>query len=237
MMSLTPLSSTLAARRQRAQRQLEEAAARRAAEESDEARVEARRRQARERWQRVRGHARMIARANIQAAQRTLRQMAVDRGYSEGLQAAAERFDTRHAAFQSRAETLAAQLDPSISGLWRATGAFRSAVWDVTTNRLVLPSAVAEEVAARRAVAKRRKQEKKRTIDVWAPRALWADAKGLYDDDGVLLKRFANDWKRALRIGIIKFISQFDDDAEGDMDGDGIPDEVQEVAHVLFDHR
>ena len=34
-----------------------------------------------------------------------------------------------------------------------------------------------------------------------------------------------------------RYISQFDDDAEEDLDGDGVPDEVQEVAQVLWDYR
>ena len=48
----------------------------------------------------------------------------------------------------------------------------------------------------------------------------------MYARSQVKLKQFENDWRRALRLGIQNLIMRYDDDAEADDDGDGVPDEV-----------
>ena len=64
-----------------------------------------------------------------------------------------------------------------------------------------------------------------------------ADSKDLYDHDDVIQKQFENDWRRSLRLGIIKLIMQHDDDAAADDDGDGVPDEVEDVCEVFWRYR
>jgi len=72
---------------------------------------------------------------------------------------------------------------------------------------------------------------------IWVPRIAFADGKDLYDTNETLRERFFHDWKRALNIGVISLIMRYDDDATADVDGDGIPDEVEDVCAAFWDHR
>ena len=73
---------------------------------------------------------------------------------------------------------------------------------------------------------------------IWAPRKKWCDAKSLYDTEDVERLKLNLDWSRALACGLQKFIVKNDDDDAGaDADGDGMPDEVEEVLQVLYAHR
>ena len=51
--------------------------------------------------------------------------------------------------------------------------------------------------------------------------------------------RFENDWRRACRIGLVKIVMRADDDAKFgvDEDNDGIPDEIEELGDLLWDHQ
>lgn len=70
---------------------------------------------------------------------------------------------------------------------------------------------------------------------IWGGRAKWCDARDFYDNDEVTFKRLSNDWKVALRLGVVKLIMQYDDDASVDEDGDGVPDEVDLLAGTMSD--
>lgn len=72
------------------------------------------------------------------------------------------------------------------------------------------------------------------TKSLWEGRLESSDAHSLYDTEEVRRSRFAHDWQRALSLGIEKMIAKYDDDAEADLDGDGIPDEVAETGQALW---
>ena len=61
-----------------------------------------------------------------------------------------------------------------------------------------------------------------------------SDANDVYDTPEIMFKQFEKDWRQALEIGISKIILRHDDDAGEDDDGDGIPDELQQVGEVLW---
>ena len=69
---------------------------------------------------------------------------------------------------------------------------------------------------------------------LWTPRMELSDSKSLYDTEEVRRQRFALDWQRALDLGVSRLITKYDDDAEADEDGDGIPDEVAETGQALW---
>ena len=39
------------------------------------------------------------------------------------------------------------------------------------------------------------------------------------------MSRFENDWRRALRKGVVRLVMRYDDDGHVDIDEDGVPDE------------
>lgn len=49
----------------------------------------------------------------------------------------------------------------------------------------------------------------------------------------VKTQRFTNDWQRCLELGVTRMVMRWDDAAEEDMDGDGIPDEIVEVGTAI----
>ena len=69
---------------------------------------------------------------------------------------------------------------------------------------------------------------------IWGPRCEWCHARDFLETREVLFERFANDWAVALRLGLAKTITQCSDGVE-DADGDGVPDEMEDVASVLFE--
>ena len=61
-----------------------------------------------------------------------------------------------------------------------------------------------------------------------------------YDTAEIRMRRFEVDWNRAMAMGLVKVIMQNDDgddDGVEDEDGDGIPDEVEEVGEMLWQHN
>ena len=69
---------------------------------------------------------------------------------------------------------------------------------------------------------------------IWGPRCEWCHAKDFFDTREVVFERFVNDWAVALRLGLAKVITQCSEGAE-DEDGDGVPDEMEDVACVLVE--
>ena len=51
------------------------------------------------------------------------------------------------------------------------------------------------------------------------------------------LTRFSADWTNALSLGLVRVILRGDGDEEADEDGDGIPDEVEEVGEAFWAHN
>jgi hypothetical protein len=72
------------------------------------------------------------------------------------------------------------------------------------------------------------------TKTIWAPRKEWSDAKDFVDHEDILFQRFSADWRRALPLGLVKMIMCQDGDDGVHQDGDGVPDEVDEVGAVLL---
>jgi hypothetical protein len=63
------------------------------------------------------------------------------------------------------------------------------------------------------------------------------DGRDFFDNEEVVFERFASDWQLALRLGLVKLITENDDGGVGDTDGDGIPDEVEDVSALLFQYN
>ena len=123
-------------------------------------------------------------------------------------------------------------------GMWQAR--FR-----VTTNRFFIPEKAAVQAKlpplsklSRTTRPHAKKVAKAAANDlggVWAPRANWSDAKGLYDTEDVIWGRFVKDWDMLLDNGFGRMIMANDDDVgDEDRDGDGIPDEVEDVGEILW---
>lgn len=69
---------------------------------------------------------------------------------------------------------------------------------------------------------------------IWGPRCDGCDGRDFVDHEEVVFERFAADWQAMLRLGVAKYIIKNDDGGSADDDGDGVPDEVEDVGAVLF---
>ena len=156
---------------------------------------------------------------------------------------AAERFDTKHRARSARADQLCILSRKATSPRDAVALKFDEAVFAVRTNRYFELRAVAppEKVIARARRPKEAKVIEPKSFDVyksiWEPRRKDADSKDVYDTDEVEIKRFSIDWEVLLGLGMTKLIlmnDDGDDDGVEDEDGDGIPDEVEDVGMVLW---
>eukprot|EP00900_Chrysochromulina_parva_P003245 jgi/Chrpa1/12921/Chrysochromulina_OHIO_Genome00006858-RA len=121
--------------------------------------------------------------------------------------------------------------------------AFRDALEEVFRVRYFLPDRLEapplapehrQSFLARRGVAKEAIFDPDNSF--WTPRIAWSDGQSLYDTSEVKLMRFEQDVRRAIRLGLVKLVVRYDDDGAIDLDEDGIPDEVEEVAVVLWEH-
>jgi len=73
---------------------------------------------------------------------------------------------------------------------------------------------------------------------IWRPRLEIADSADLYEGEQVKDARMRDvDWKQAMCFGAVRHIMRYDDDADVDLDGDGISDEAQEVVATLLRHE
>ena len=165
---------------------------------------------------------------------------------TEAVGAAADAFDRRHETRSSNAERLARELAAGSQEAMLATP-FDLARFDVQSNRFVAPVAPPKQThsTSPRANKARAKQAGKQEVkvfelskSVWGPRSAHADSRDYYDSEEVELCKFQADWENLLQMNLTKLILMHDDDATpGDEDGDGIPDEVEEVGLVLWDHH
>ena len=69
---------------------------------------------------------------------------------------------------------------------------------------------------------------------IWGPRCVSCDGNDFVDHEDIIFERFVSDWQAVLRLGVAKMIARNDDDGLEDDDGDGVPDEVEDVGAVLF---
>lgn len=170
---------------------------------------------------------------------------------------AADAFDHRHNGRVRSAEALMRGLSVDTTSLSKAAS-FDQALREVRWNRYQLDSlgdgaeAEADASASAAAAAKRAAaaagsasgtggvEGDAWSLDnsIWAPRRQWCDARDFYDTDSVHRRMFECDWERALSHSSLSiFIVRNDDDGGADADGDGRPDEIDEVRDVVWEHH
>ena len=156
---------------------------------------------------------------------------------------AAEAFDIRHKKRVTRAKLVGSVADDRFrSDAFHKRHAFRGEVFNVGSNRYITPHKLeAIKVIKGEKRVKKVKKVVEPPLDlnatIWAPRATWCDAKDFVDNTTVRQKRFALDWANAIEwLNLSKVICKADLDADGavDEDGDGMPEEVEEVGATLW---
>ena len=154
---------------------------------------------------------------------------------------AAQRFDTKHRAISAKADHLCINSGKAKSAA--VADKFDEALFAVRTNRYfeLRPVEPTEKVIARARRPEDAKVIEPKPFDVyksiWEPRRKDADSKDVYDTDDVEFKRFSIDWEVLLGLGMTKLVlthDDGDDDGVEDEDGDGIPDEVEDVGMALW---
>ena len=152
----------------------------------------------------------------------------------------AEAFDGRHRTRVARAKRFHQALDRDSTSISKQS-AFHASAQGLLQNRYKAPYKLE---AVRVFKARKRKAKVEEVVEwslptsIWAGRAKWCDSRDFWDTDFVEHEKFETDWNRALKVqDLAKTILRADDGADGgnDDDGDGIPDEVQEVRDVLWD--
>lgn len=151
---------------------------------------------------------------------------------------AADAFDRRH-------DTCFASADLKLTALRKAPSSptcddrFQHATFLLTTNRFFVqekpPQAAAAILGLPRPAAIKPFDLRN---SIWSPREFWCDAHDFYDTDDVERARFEADAGRLLQLGLERVVCMYDDDdAAADADGDGLPDEVEDVLDVLWQHH
>ena len=72
---------------------------------------------------------------------------------------------------------------------------------------------------------------------IWGPRCEWCDGRDFFDHEEVLFERFSADFQACIRLGLAKMVTDYDEQGTADDDGDGVPDELEDVGHVLCEHH
>ena len=132
--------------------------------------------------------------------------------------AAADAFDRRHRTYSASAERCYRTLTrPGALDAPEAPEAFWRHIASVQCNRYIAPErepvAFEEDDYKRRVkgTAPQGSKPRKEPFDlyrsIWRPRTKWADSRDLYDTDVVKHKRFEADWKRMLKLGIVKWVA------------------------------
>jgi len=162
--------------------------------------------------------------------------------------AAADAFELRHRHRSAIAESACFGADVATrralnAETQQAQSAFARDLAEVRRNRFIQPYQPPDEKPIAHKPRPPAIGPKKAAFDlyrsIWRPRIFWADSHDLYDTEEVRLTRFANDWSRALEMGLVRMILRNDDEGDDwvDKDGDGIPDEVEEVGEAIWLHN
>jgi hypothetical protein len=162
---------------------------------------------------------------------------------------AASRWDARHRTYTASSKRLAHATNGWNHGDWQLSTSvtdvrFQHSLNNVRRNRYIPPTPPADDGRTRETTGgeashPRRSHAPRPLKNIWEPRLEWAESGDYFDTEAIRAKRFAMDWKRTMDMGLVKIIMQNDDgDDDGieDEDGDGIPDEVEEVGEILWKH-
>lgn len=156
----------------------------------------------------------------------------------------AHAFDRRQVERRRRASDALGSLESDATSLSKAA-VFRQLMHHLERNRYVEPHVfertkvyAAKQRPAPQAPVPEEPVDEPWSLEtsIWAPRKLWSDSRDFLDTEEVERRKFDVIWQTARdQQGIDKLIMRNDDDGAVDADGDGTPDEVEEVADVLWE--
>ena len=155
----------------------------------------------------------------------------------------AKAFDSRQKTWRQSASRALDSLEDDITSLSKAY-AFRVYRGRLERNRYIVPHVLqkAKVYKAGKVIVKEapppppEKEAWSLEQSIWAPRKKWCDALDFWDTDEVERKKFEWIWQTSRQEqGLDKLIMLHDDAGGVDEDGDGTPDEVEEVGDVLWD--
>lgn len=148
---------------------------------------------------------------------------------------AADRFDKKHTARSAVADRLC-----NVSAATQRVDVgmkFEEALFAVRVNRYYEPKRLEKAVVYHGKPRKVNKKPFDLYKSIWAPRCKSSDSHDVYDTDEVEFRRFSIEWQMLIDLDVTKNVLQWDDDEDGawaDEDGDGIPDEVEDVGMVFW---
>lgn len=155
----------------------------------------------------------------------------------------AKAFDSRQKTGRQSASRALDSLEDDITSLSKAY-AFRVYRGRLERNRYIVPHVLqkAKVYKAGKVIVKEapppppEKEAWSLEQSIWAPRKKWCDALDFWDTDEVERKKFEWIWQTSRQEqGLDKLIMLHDDAGGVDEDGDGTPDEIEEVGDVLWD--